>query len=494
MANLEKEGFWPLAAHSVGGRETWILRLRVPETIRNRFGLARELLLMALAGEVRLLDLERGERELHRNGGQVESELMLVADGRPELENRLLGLPGERGRWIPLPVDEELAVQFHRLLPSFDVFDRHTPVRLGSVFGRHQEIEDLSARVLAGEAVGVFGLRKIGKSTAVRAVTDRLDPFTSPAWAPGDETTDVRAFVAWVDVQAVRREHIRDTYRMISQEIFQRARRSDLDVELPEPSAEGLHDLLNAVLDLCCQPLCLVIDECDYLFAGEEGASHIPGVGSLLGVLRAVSQTRGRLSVVLIGRNHEVSQVPLLDGLPNPFLAWFRARWLGPLSKKAADDLLVTLGMRIGLSVADSTCALARRWTGGHAFLHRQFGSALHEAAAGRGQRDAADTAELEEHAVDIFEERLEVESVAAETIQLLRAHFPPALNLLLELAHREPNDENLDALGGWRSPGARTLRRLGLLTRAESGALFIPELLLVHVRWLPRDSLARAG
>jgi hypothetical protein len=366
--------------------------------------------------------------------------------------------------------------------PTDDVFDQHLPARLGEVFGRDEEIADLTGRILRGESVGVFGLRKIGKTTTVRAVTDRLDPLTAPQGL-GPEGTDVRALVTWIDAQGARREHIRDLAGRLGRQLAERGQRAGLSLETPEPTLDGLEQVLVSMLDGSPLPICIVIDECDLLFVRDNGSGPIPGITSLLGLLRAVAQTRGRLSVVLIGRDPAVTQTPLLEGVPNPFLAWFSVCWLGPLQREAADQMLVELGARIGLVVAPSTCELAWPWTGGHAFLHRQFGSALRQAA---GERRPVDTGELEAEAVERFEERTEVESAVNEILSLLEVHFPAAYSTLLDIAEKETR-------GSFHGPGPLALRRLGLLTRVD-GELRLPELIANRARWMPRPRQTGTG
>jgi hypothetical protein len=491
LGALQREGFELRALHSAHSERSWVLRVGIPPHVREQLGLAEELLVLAVADELRGQDIEFGRRELLRNGVQVEPELVVAVDGAPGLEGRLARLRGA-GAWVPWPIRDEraptLREQLETYLPTYDVFDQHLPVRLAEVYGRQEEVADLSARILRGASVGVFGLRKVGKTTAVRAVTDRLDPTSAPEGV-GPEGTNVRALVAWIDAQGVRREHVRDLLGRLGRRLAERAQRAGLDVDPPEPTPEGLEQLLQAVLAGSSLPICVVIDECDFLFVGDSGEGPIPGIASVLGMLRALSQVQGRLSVVLIGRDPTVTQTPILEGVPNPFLSWFSVRWLGPLQREAADEMLTHLGARCGLDVSASTCALAWRWTGGHAYLHRQFGSALRGAAGGR----RVDTTELEACAVERFEERSEVESAATEILSLLEVHFPAAYSALLALSAEGTRREVLNAHGGFGGPGALALRRLGLLAR-DGDELWIPELVATRARWMPRPRRIGAG
>jgi hypothetical protein len=449
VSALEDQGAVLCAVRSLESERVWLLETSIPAAVRRRLYPAERMVVLLVADAVGALDLARA-RHTHHDAG-VEPELVVVVDGSPGLEERLARLTPERGVWVPggSSLEERIAA----VLPANNVFDRHSPVRGGRVFGREEEIAEISARVLRGESVGVFGLRKIGKTTLVRAVTDRLES---------------QALVAWIDAQGVRREDIRDLVRQLGHALFERAARAGIEAVRPDGTLEGLEHLLSAMLAQSPLPVTVVIDECDLLFAGDDGAP-IPSVSSLLGQLRSLSQTRGRLSVVLIGRTPSATQAPLLEGRPNPFLAWFRVLWLPPLRREAADQMLARLGERVGLEVSPSTLELAWQWTGGHAFLHRQLGSALWRVADAKAP---VDTAPLEQAALELFEGADDVEAAVEDILRLLEVHFPDAYDALWAFV-REGRGE------------AMPLRRLGLWP--------VPEIVARRARWAPKLRRASA-
>ncbi|MEO7596152.1 MAG: hypothetical protein ABI134_33390, partial [Byssovorax sp.] len=69
--------------------------------------------------------------------------------------------------------------QIAKYLPDHDLFERRDPVRGHQVIGRKDNIRDLSVRLQQRQSVGIFGLRKVGKTTLVRALTDALDPVSA---------------------------------------------------------------------------------------------------------------------------------------------------------------------------------------------------------------------------------------------------------------------------------------------------------------------------
>jgi hypothetical protein len=171
--------------------------------------------------------------------------------------------------------------------------------------------------------------------------------------------------------------------------------------------------------------------------------------------------------------------MPQLDGVSNPLLAGFTPMWLGPLAPPRDTEMLRRLGRRVGLDVGHESAALARRWTGGHPMLHRQFGSALREEVllhVSRPSRKVPTDAYCA-HAVQRFLERDAVQTVDREIITLLKKRYAPAYELLLDLVESGDADATLVRSGGMHGAGARVLRSFGLLDEATRS---LPE----HLSW----------
>lgn len=66
-------------------------------------------------------------------------------------------------------------------LPGFDVYEERDAVRGAQLVGRDAEVSALRTRVVRGDAMGLFGLRKMGKTSVMRAVTDWFDPASGVA-------------------------------------------------------------------------------------------------------------------------------------------------------------------------------------------------------------------------------------------------------------------------------------------------------------------------
>jgi hypothetical protein len=468
----------------------WLVRAKPPQPIQEGFGLAPEILILAVHGSVQSRDLQRAANEAVRSGLRLDSNLVVVTDDdtRP-LQERLDRIPGRdqrvawtwdhAGHWPPL------SDVFRERLPTYDIFNERLPVRGFQLMGRHAEVMSLRTRVARGEAVGVFGLRKMGKTSLVRAVTDELDP-ASGIKNPDEELTQSEAYVLWIDAEVLDQATVDDVADEMLAALRRRMRAARVSYEPPDRRGiAGIKAAGEALLDEGAR-LCFVIDEYDFLFEREGGLGPVPGLSRLLRLLRAwAQQWQGSVSLVLIGRDPEHLSTPQLDGVSNPLLAWFTPMWLGPLVPPRDTELLRKLGRRVGLDVGHETAKLAHTWTGGHPMLHRQFGAALREEVR-RRVPDASWKTPTDTHcngAVERFRDRDTVLTVDREIIDLLKKRYRATYELLLDLVEGRDAAAAVTRSGGLHGAGARMLRNFGLL---DETTLAIPE----HLSWYVRNLL----
>lgn len=229
-------------------------------------------------------------------------------------------------------------------------------------------------------------------------------------------------------------------------------------------------------------PICFILDEYDLLFEGYGGEPAVAGVEQIFALLRGLGQTHGRLSLALIGRDPAFVDQPHLNGFTNPLLGWVEPFHLGPLSDHDATDLLQRLGKRVGLEIGPATVELARRWTGDHPLLLREFGAALYEVAHAASAALPISTEPLHEQAVPVFLQRDAVHTICGEIEALLETRFPEALALLRAMAGapEEAVRVPLERHGSAGGRAARVLFDFGLL-RGEAEAPWLPLLYRDH-------------
>lgn len=495
---LYKEDFRPTRAWPIGDHRYFLLQAEIPRRFQEGFGMAPELLFVLVADKVQAKDLDRARSEVARSKARIDTDLLIVADNTPDLSARLDRLPDRWARFIPWPVETSnagvslprLGDQLRKHLPRFDLFDERKPVRGRFVIGRTDDISELVTRIEQGHSVGVFGLRKVGKTTIVRAVTDQLDPIQVVDPLPVEGRSEPRALVVWLDIQALSHVKADTLARTLVVELRKRLR--EARVSLPEERDAGdpipeLARHLEAALQEQSQPLCLVLDEYDYLFEGLDDKQQEAKLARLLRVIRGHAQQTDRLSLVVIGRDPTFLQAPRIGSATNPMLGWLVSRWVGPLAPAHADELLVRLGKRVGLAIGPESQQVARHWTAGHPLLHRMFGSAL--LSERRKQKtmleeESVPTDPWITAATQAFCERDAVLEICREVFDLLHTRYPPAYDLLMELARETPQDGGtvLEMFAGWSGPTAAVLRNFGLVSGSETMPM-LPEVLRWYVR-----------
>lgn len=455
----------------VRDKPLWFVRVKPSLSLQDGFGLAPELLVVLVAGEVQARDLHVANDEVARSGLCLDGNLVVVADAaahRGPLAERLERIAGHGQRVALVPRSNgtwpTLKRIFTSTLPTFDAYEDRDPVRGAQLVGRTAEVSSLRTRVTRGEAVALLGLRKMGKTSIMRAVTDWFDPASAmrePSLVPLEASPGVAIVV---DASTI----IDRTVDGVADELRSALRRRMRAAGEPatEPSAAGLTGLKRAVEALldADRAVAIVLDEFDLLFEGESGEPPAAGISKLFRLIRGWSQTyQGRVSLMLVGRDPTFLSQPEIEGVTSPLLAWCSPYWIGPLGKDQANELLRKIGRRVGLEVGHATANLALEWTGGHPLLHRQFGSALRGVIRKADGSWGVSTEPYAGAALPPFRQRDGVLDVLREVQALLTKRYPRAWRVLADLACGASWAQAMEAVGGLEARDARLLVDLGL-------------------------------
>ncbi len=469
LATLERDRF-VVTRINKHKRFAWFVWAAPPAEVQEGFGLAPELLLVFVNQAVLAIDLHAAAAEVFRSELRLDGNLMVVSDrGHGPLRERLarIGGHGQRvpwsaaadGTWPPLKD------VLKRELATFDAYEERDPVRGRQLIGRDQEVADLRTRVARGDAVGLFGLRKMGKTSVARAVTDVFDPASAMTGDGRAEQGACPNVAIVLDAGVLIERTVHGLAEELLRTLVRRMRAANESWE--RPRGEGMSAWKSAVEYLLDdgRHVCVVIDEYDLLFEGESGGGVIPNLNQFFRLMRGWSQMhQGRASLVLVGRDATFLSSPEVDGVTNALLMWCTPMWLGPLGKHKATELLRKLGRRVGLDVGEETGRLAFEWTGGHPLLQRQFGSELRAQVRGSNQTWKAPTDGVAQAALEPFRGRPAVLEVLKETVALLRKRYPHAHTLLEALAHAREAPSASAAAGVMDGGAPRVLMDFGVV------------------------------
>lgn len=250
----------------------------------------------------------------------------------------------------------------------------------GDFFPRRRDAETIMLSLDRGQSVGIFGLRKIGKTSLAR-------------WVLGQRlgvTVEVDA-QRYADrcgplLKALPSELLRAVQRLdpdANWPIFDYAT-SDLDSTAAAIGSyiETMHNLVRALTGNE-DPITLYIDEIDRLvhIARRDRGERLQEFERLFGLLRALGQRDPPVLITMIsGFSADVTRRDraLGDGIAgNPVYRYFTVNRLGPMERDVLGQMMGELGARAALELSNTALDRVMYWSGGHPWLARQIGSCL---------------------------------------------------------------------------------------------------------------------
>ncbi len=329
----------------------------------------------------------REVRAMRASLQEVDAEahhLFVVTDRRPSDDGwAQIGTLRMEGFYL-LPLDEALIYKGltarartilrdeveERLGGRYDPYDVRDPVSGAfGFFGREGWVQGLLRRIEAGRPVGLFGLRKMGKSSLLRVLGERA---TFP--------------VAVVNLQTM--ETVPQLYRRILRYWSEWLRaRGGLLWEPPElPATDPTGAFTEAVLSLLerletmgyIPRLTVLLDEIEQVVPHPDGSGpDLTAYLTFFRALRGLVDEDGRLSLVVAGLNPAINRINAWGAEQNPTFSLFQEEVVGPLAPQAATQMMRNLGRQVGLVYAEASLREILTLSGGHPFLARQLGSLL---------------------------------------------------------------------------------------------------------------------
>ncbi|MGW2637597.1 nSTAND1 domain-containing NTPase [Streptomyces sp. NPDC001348] len=374
-----------------GQQGRWSLFTVLPDPTAEMFDIDRELLFLATdyeAVEPRILsDLQSQMRK----NARVEDEIAVLISKDSNARRLVRMRAGEAailtidGRNLPRDVPD-FRVIVSEMLESVDHFNVTTPITSPSAFfGRQRDISSVRRYLDQGQHVGIFGLRKAGKSSLLNRVSvierergsivvnlDLNEYFGTPrrfragvVRALSEELA--KSHVTVPRLRSLRPSHGRDDF-------INEYWMSDLDA------------LLNAVP--LSRNVILVIDEIDSALPSRilsrAEADEEVGLLRALSQLRAFiqkRQSRGQLPPVILsaGVDPSLFERASVRGITNPLFQFSALKFIEPMDRDELQDMIRTLGKRTGLKFRSHEVIdeLMEEY-GGHPLLTRQACSYVH--------------------------------------------------------------------------------------------------------------------
>lgn len=394
-----------------GDADVWVLRVQPSTRLQQRFGLDGKLAAFAyLTRDLKVGDLDHLHGLLcdHRIDCLHEIAVLVTDDDRSSQKLRQWAYDRTDGlTFIPVTrseIDRTLpskaaAGGLVGLLESWleerDLYQQFGPVSGEAFFGRRDMLRRLEEAVLAGQAVGLFGLRKIGKTSLMRELENRLKrkSYVMPIHV------DLQTAPTTVDVIHRVATAVAERFALEQEISSDRARRTlrlpeepeDMD---PERYATRLGEVLRNLLTggaFADMHVVLLLDEIELLFERESDASLARL--AFLRSLRGVAQETRKLSIVVAGVNATPCESATLDGRDNPVYGFLKIQYVGPLETAGCRMMIQTVGERMGLKWTTGPMDILIDHVGAHPLLARLAASDVSRLQKSRPFRPTRDQA-----------------------------------------------------------------------------------------------------
>ena len=353
----------------------------------------------------------------------------------------------------------------NQYLGQRDLYDSTVPVSGRRFFGRERLLLELTDEIHSGAFLGIYGLRKIGKTSLIHELRDEK------------LSEDV---VAYVDLQEISGHlesigNCNPLYWALEQKLYERLCELDYQEkadllrlgkekhfsDLPDNGTraplfftediKAFLQALEAGKNRNIKRLVILIDELELILPGANEENRIDGYIEFFRILRGLAQTyQDLLSCVVVAANAAISESSYWEGRDNPVFALYNTHYLPPFPQKECAQMIRDLGKGMSVHWDEDAISAVFAETNGHPFLTRIFCSQI--AQKFKDTRPLNVKAELVQDQIGDFI-RYQGDKLN-QIIELLEVHFPEEKeyleNIALEKSPPKMPDEALRHLMGY--------------------------------------------
>lgn len=315
--------------------------------------------------------------------GAVRDQFMSVLS-----ENNEALIPLDDGNLVAakataLEVLKQLLAQF---LGSRDLYLSTLPVSGRKFYGRERLLVQVTDQIRRGEFVGIFGLRKMGKTSLVYQLRDQKlrDEAVAYIDLQASSALILKTFgpIYW-EIERELLSHAISRWPDIAKLLRLAAFSRFSDVPHDESRvalifAEDLREVLTAIAQgrsHGVRSVVIVLDELERILPINQQTS-VHGYVEFFALLRGLAQTeafRGLISSVVVAANALISERASWEGKENPVFALYQPVFLPPFSENDTAHMVDALGKAMSVYWNAATLSTIFYELGGHPFLTRQF-------------------------------------------------------------------------------------------------------------------------
>jgi hypothetical protein len=350
-----------------------------------------------------------------------------------------------------------------------DFYQESTPVRGSSFFGRKSLLKTLHHDLSTRGAAGIFGLRKVGKTSLLRQLSDELSHTDTGRWIITFMNLESLAFGRDDSPSELLHLLTHSIAAVLRREGFASADFQELEsISTVEELESGLRPILRTIRTDGAR-LGIAFDEVDYLAPYDQDANREAdksGLLRLFSTLHSLAQDSNELAIVVSGIYSGIVENSQLHGDANPLFSWARPHFLSGLIRLESDALVRTLGERMQIEWTSNALSQLFEETDGHPWLLRSLASQVVQEIPFDSHRRVS--ASLVTEVTGRW--RVSVSGIALQSLRSLDSFYPKE-GYLLDLVLRK--DPGLKAAIRSSPSAADRLVKLGL-AREEDGRLIL--------------------
>lgn len=260
-----------------------------------------------------------------------------------------------------------------------DLFALESPLRTDTTFfGRDEVVSQLLDRYRSGQNSGLFGLRRIGKTSVLYALRRRIASGGLGGSAYLDLSNPSTYQCRWYDLL---QQIVRAFAEPLKLERGDRSKIRALTITYGEKDA-ATHfkaDVQRLFGHFGASRMLVLLDEIEHITFDISPAEHwakdfLPFWQSI----RSVHQdTQGQFCFIVVGVNPHILEADRVGAFDNPIFATTKPFYLGPFDQAAVRSMVTRVARFMGLTLDESLFERLATDFGGHPFLVRQACSHL---------------------------------------------------------------------------------------------------------------------
>lgn len=341
--------------------------------------------------------------------------------------------------------EETLLGRLRSFLYERDLFGVASPLNSDNTFfgkDRTNLISELYGKYRQGEHGGVFGLRRIGKTSVLNLLKQRVQQDNGVVVYYDMSMLHHQRWNSLLHSLIIR---IKDEYTFSGLEVD--AVQLPKDFALPEaasrynepkaPASFG-EDIKNIYHALGERRILLIFDEIEQIGFTTSPTEHWKTGNDALyfwQVIRAVYQMNPELfSFVIAGVNPKCIEISTINGTDNPIFNMLTSLYISLFDIGDVKEMLTSIGGHIGLHFEEEIYAKMIDDYGGHPFLTRKVCSMINSEVLKDGEERPFKVTKYR-YSSRSEQFQSELESVIQQILAVLEEHYPDEYSLLKKLA-----------------------------------------------------------